>query len=57
MAKKSVTIDSLAMMVQKGFTGVDKKFEEVYNRFDMLDKRLDRIENVLLEQHAERMRL
>lgn len=29
MAKKDVTIDDLAMMVQKGFTGIDKQFDEV----------------------------
>jgi len=28
MAKKSITIDQLAVMVKKGFDGVDKSFEK-----------------------------
>lgn len=34
-------IDSLAVMVQKGFNGVDKRFEQVDKRFEQMDKRLD----------------
>lgn len=43
MSKKT-TIDGLAIMVQKGFDGIDKKFSD---RFDAVEKRLDRIENRL----------
>ena len=39
-------IEDLALMVGKGFAGVD-------GRFDMIEKRLDRVENILLKQHSE----
>lgn len=32
LAKKSVTIDDLALMVQRGFLGVDEKFQDVEER-------------------------
>ena len=43
MAKKKTTIDDLAGMVKHGFDSVDKRFEQVYKRFDhitetMVDK-------------------
>ena len=43
---KKITIDKLALMIGKGFVGVDKKLES-------MDKKLDRIENVLIKQHSE----
>ncbi len=36
MAKKNITIDELAVMVKKGFDGVDVKFERVDKRFDVM---------------------
>lgn len=42
MKKKNTTIDDLAVMVQKGFTGNDK-------RFDSMDKRFDKIEAEIKE--------
>jgi hypothetical protein len=48
MKKKKTTIEDLAVMVQKGFTGVDK-------RFDTIDERLDRIENMLIAEHRRRI--
>lgn len=49
MAKeKDVTINELAQMVQRGFGAVDESFSEVY-------KRLDRIENILLRAHDNRL--
>ncbi len=42
--KKKVTIETLAGMVQRGFTGVDKRFDVVYKRFDSVDKRIDSLE-------------
>jgi len=51
MAKK-ITIDSLAVMIGKGFAGVDKKFEEMSK--DM-NKRFDRIENILIKQQNEKI--
>lgn len=58
MPKKNVTIENLAMMVQKGFVGVDKQFEgvdkqfegvhkefgKVYKKLDVIGDRLDNIE-------------
>lgn len=51
MAKK-ITIDSLAGMIGKGFAGVDKKFEEMNKG---MNKRFDRIENILIKQQNERI--
>jgi archaellum component FlaC len=48
MAKKSVTIEDLAVMVKKGFDSVDK-------RFDGIDDRLDRIEKLILADHKRRI--
>ncbi|HEY4714940.1 MAG TPA: hypothetical protein VIH31_00325 [Candidatus Paceibacterota bacterium] len=48
---KKVTIDGLAIMVAKGFDGVnkrldghDKKFEGIDKRFEGIDKRFDKVE-------------
>ena len=45
MAKKNITIDDLAVMVQNGFTeakeDINKRFEQVDKRFEQVDKRLD----------------
>ena len=48
MEDKNITIDGLAMMVQKGFDGVDK-------RFDKVDSNLQRIENLLIADHRQRI--
>jgi hypothetical protein len=67
--KKNVTIDDLAVMVSKGFSGVDKRFESMDKRFDLvdkrfesmdkrfesMDKRFDKIENLILENHKRRI--
>jgi archaellum component FlaC len=59
MAKKHITTDDLAAMVNKGFNGVGKRFDEVDKRFDEvkkqiggLDERVENIEKLLLKQHA-----
>lgn len=49
MKKKGVTIDDLVVMVQKGLNDVDEKMAtkgEMNKRFDLVDKRLDKIENL-----------
>ena len=66
MVKKSITIDKLATMVQKGFNEVTDKmatklemengFRKVNKSFDEIDKRLDKIENTILEQYANRIK-
>lgn len=48
MKKKNITIDSLAIMVQKGFNGVDQ-------RFDKVDDKLDQIEKLLIAEHRRRI--
>ncbi|MDD4989824.1 MAG: hypothetical protein PHW31_00750 [Candidatus Pacebacteria bacterium] len=69
MPKKNITTEDLAMMVQKGFTGVDKHFNEVNkefgkvykkldiidNRLDHIDDKLDKIEKVILSDHHSRI--
>ncbi len=54
MVKKAVTIDDLAIMVQKGFEETSKK-TEVNTRFDAMDKRFDKIENMILIDHLKRI--
>ncbi|MDP1760177.1 MAG: hypothetical protein Q8L01_01845 [Candidatus Woesebacteria bacterium] len=55
MAKKNLTIDDLAVMVQKGFSGNDKRFDYVDKRFEQMDKRFDKIENLVLASHQKRI--
>ena len=58
MAKKNVTIDDLAVMVQKGFNDIGTKMAlkgEVNARFDAMDKRFDKIENLILDNHRKRI--
>ena len=52
MAKKNMTMDNLAMMVQEGFMGLEDKMNK---RFDMVDERLNHIEDIILDQHRERI--
>jgi hypothetical protein len=60
MAQKNITIDDLARMINEGFKATASKEvinaleERVNTRFDGVDSRLDRIENLLLaEQKRE----
>jgi glutamyl-tRNA reductase len=50
-----VTIDDLAGMVQNGFSELkgemNEKFALVDKRFDEIDTRLDRIENIVIARH------
>jgi len=46
MKKKNVTIDDLAVMVQKGFDGVHL---EMNNSFGLVDKRFDKVEGRLMK--------
>ena len=66
MKKKDITIDDLAMMVQRGFSdaaksidkrfdAVDVRFDGVDRRLDKMDKRFDRIEKLILSDHKERI--
>ena len=67
--KNDITIGDLARMVQKGFNGVDLRFDKVDQRFDKVDQRFDRIdqrfdkvedrletiEKLLIVNHRERI--
>jgi len=61
MKKKEITIDELAMMVQRGFnetakkSEMDQRFNGVDRRLDKVEKRLDRIEKLILSDHKERI--
>lgn len=57
MLKKNVTIDDLAVMVQKGFadTATKSDIKVLTGRFDKVDKRFDKIENLILENHRKRI--
>ncbi len=44
MVKKNVTIEDLAIMVQKEFNSVQKEFSSVQKGFDSVGKRFDRLE-------------
>lgn len=66
MPKKETTIDDLAIMVQRGFIGVDKKietgfknvdkkFENVDKRFDEVGQRLVKIERKIDSNHEQRI--
>ena len=41
---KEVTNEDLAIMVKKGFDGVDKRFEQVDQRFEQVDKRFEQVD-------------
>jgi hypothetical protein len=48
MRKRNVTIEDLAVMVKRGFDGVDKRFDLVDKRFDAMDDRFERVEKLSL---------
>lgn len=54
MAKKNITIDDLAVMVQNGFAETATKDELKSMRIEM-NKRFDRIENLILADHKKRI--
>jgi hypothetical protein len=46
MVKKNVTIEDLAVMVNRGFDETAKKID-VDKRFDIVENRLDKIERLI----------
>ncbi|MEK7120818.1 MAG: hypothetical protein AAB840_01885 [Patescibacteria group bacterium] len=58
-AKKKTTIDSLAMMVAKGFEETNKSIEslktETKEGFEQVNERFDKIENLILIDHKRRI--
>ncbi|MDD5433095.1 MAG: hypothetical protein PHE77_00315 [Candidatus Pacebacteria bacterium] len=58
MKKKNITIDDLALMVQKGFTDITENMatkDETNKHFNSIEKRLDRVENLVLASHQKRI--
>ncbi len=59
MSKKEITIDDLAVMVQKGFIEVKKDmttgFKDVDKRFDEVNHRLIKIERKIDSNHEQRI--
>ena len=53
MEEEKITIDDLAVMVQKGFSESEEKMEK---GFKEVNNRLDRIEDTLLKQHEIRIK-
>ena len=43
-AGRKVTINELALMIGKGFAGVDAKFAQVNEKFTQMDERFDRMD-------------
>ena len=54
MTKKNITIDDLAGMIQKGFLETAKK-DEVNERFDKVEDRLETIEKLFIADHRQRI--
>ena len=46
---KEITIEDLAMMVNKGFEKVDERFDKVDERLNSIDMRLARVETDVSE--------
>lgn len=61
MAKKNITIEDLARMVNKGFDktakkdDIDGQFKLVDKRFDKIENRLEKIEKLILADHKRRI--
>ena len=52
MKNKNVTIDDLAIMINKGFDDVTK---EMRSGFQQNDRRFDKIESLMLVEHRTRI--
>ncbi len=47
MARKKTTIEELALMVGRGFRGVDKRFDAIEQRFGVVDRRIDALADIV----------
>lgn len=54
MENKNLTIDDLAIMIQKGFLETAKK-DEVDKHFDAVENHLEKIEKLLIAEHRRRI--
>lgn len=61
MEEKNITTENLAVMIKKGFdktatkAEMKQEFIGVNRHFDWIEKRLDKIENLLLSKHERRI--
>jgi len=59
MAEEKITMENLALMIGKGFSGVDEKFEDVKKEmsagFKAVNERLDKLQNDRIEKLEGRM--
>ena len=51
--EQEVTIDELAIMINKGFMAVDRRFDEVDKRFEGIDGRIDGIEKTIKDMKRD----
>ncbi len=49
---KNITTDELAVLINNGFNGMEKRMSE---GFDGVNVRLDRIENILIKQQNDKI--
>ena len=56
---RKVTIDELALMIGKGFRGVDERFDKMDERIDGMDERFDRMDKRFdkMDERFDRMEL
>ena len=52
MKNKKITTEDLARMVKIGFDGTDKKIDKGFKEVNV---RLDRMENIMLKQHSQKI--
>ena len=55
MEKEEITLGELAQLVHRGFEETAKK-ADVDLRFDEVEKRLEQIQQLILEEHTQRIR-
>ncbi|MEK7080212.1 MAG: hypothetical protein AAB925_00050 [Patescibacteria group bacterium] len=55
MAKKEITTNDLALMIGKGFAGVDENFKKVDENFKKVNQRLDKLEYLLSSDYKKRL--
>lgn len=57
MTKKNITIDDLAIMVQKGFekTSTKDQVNHLESRIDKLEKNVGTIKDLIVENHRKRI--
>ena len=61
MARKEITTNDLALMIGKGFAGVDRRFNEMATKVELegfkkdINARFDKLEKLILADHKKRI--